>query len=180
MVNELPHVDWIKEETFPPGHAITAELRLCGPKLKGIMGGVAGRYLMDEYERGACGNMPACEMTDVHSAVWNLLDAGKKREARAMFNRLLPVLNYEAVVPGVYKAILKRRGHHRVGLPPRLPRQPARRERPQGADRHLRGYEGSVQARAARRGLGAPRDRTGLGDPAPYRLPMGARFRTCG
>ena len=110
MVNELPHVDWIKEETFPPGHAITAELRLCGPKLKGIMGGVAGRYLMDEYERGACGNMPACEMTDVHSAVWNLLDSGKKREARAVFNRLLPVLNYEAVVPGVYKAILKRRG----------------------------------------------------------------------
>ena len=57
--------------------------------------------------------MPACEMTDVHSAVWNLLDSGdpaKKREARATFNRLLPVLNYEAVVPGVYKAILKRRG----------------------------------------------------------------------
>jgi 4-hydroxy-tetrahydrodipicolinate synthase len=113
MVNELPHVDWIKEETFPPGHAITAELRLCGPKLKGIMGGVAGRYLLDEYERGSCGNMPACEMTDVHSAVWNLLDSGdaaKKKEARALFNRLLPVLNYEAVVPGVYKAILKRRG----------------------------------------------------------------------
>ena len=80
MVNELPHVDWIKEETFPPGHAITAELKLCGPKLKGIMGGVAGRYLMDEYERGACGNMPACEMTDVHSAVWNLLDSGDRQE----------------------------------------------------------------------------------------------------
>jgi dihydrodipicolinate synthase/N-acetylneuraminate lyase len=110
LVNELPHVDWVKEETFPPGHAISAELRLCGPKLRGIMGGVAGRYLLDEYERGSCGNMPACEMTDVHSAVWNLLDAGQKKAAREMFNRLLPVLNYEAVVPGVYKAILKRRG----------------------------------------------------------------------
>ena len=111
LVNELPHVDWIKEETFPPGHAITAELKLCNPdKLRGIMGGVAGRYIMDEYARGACGTMPACEMTDVASEIWNLLDAGQKREARDLFNRLLPVLNYEAVVPGVYKAILKRRG----------------------------------------------------------------------
>ena len=111
LINELPHVDWIKEETFPPGHAITAELKLCNPqKLKGIMGGVAGRYLLDEYERGACGTMPACETTDIASRVWNLLDAGKKHEARDLANRLLPVLNYEAVVPGVYKAILKRRG----------------------------------------------------------------------
>lgn len=111
LVNELPYVDWIKEETFPPGHAITAELKLCNPnKLKGVMGGVAGRYILDEYERGACGTMPACETTDIASKVWNLLDAGKKREARDLFNRLLPVLNYEAVVPGVYKAVLKRRG----------------------------------------------------------------------
>jgi dihydrodipicolinate synthase/N-acetylneuraminate lyase len=110
LVRELPHVDWIKEETFPPGHAITAELRLCGPKLKGVMGGVAGRYIMDEYRRGVCGTMPACEMTDVAVQVWNALDAGKEREARDLFNRLLPILNYEAVVPGVYKAILKRRG----------------------------------------------------------------------
>lgn len=109
LVRELEHVDWIKEETFPPGHAIEEEIRLCGPKLKGVMGGVAGRYIMDEYRRGACGTMPACEMTDIASAVWNLLDAGQAKEARALFNRLLPVLNYEALIPGVYKAILKRR-----------------------------------------------------------------------
>ena len=130
LVNDLPHVDYIKEETFPPGHAITAELRLCGPKLKGVMGGVAGRYVLDEHRRGACGTMPACEMTDVASAVWSLLDAGEERRARDLFNRLLPVLNYEAVVPGVYKAILRRRGiiksdylrtHH--GIPPGVARR---------------------------------------------------------
>ncbi|MCC7483326.1 MAG: dihydrodipicolinate synthase family protein, partial [Hyphomicrobiales bacterium] len=93
-----------------PGHAITAELELCGPKLKGVMGGVAGRYLLDEYRRGACGTMPAGEMTDLHSEIWNRLEAGEHQGAREIFNRLLPVLNYEAVVPGVYKAILKRRG----------------------------------------------------------------------
>ncbi len=110
LVRELDHVEYVKEETFPPGHAISRELELCGPRLKGVMGGVAGRYLMDEYRRGACGTMPACEMTDVHVQVWNALDRGDLRKGRDLFNRLLPLLNYEAMIPGVYKAVLKRRG----------------------------------------------------------------------
>src|SRR6185312_12669696 len=100
LVNELEHVEYVKEETFPPNHAIEAEIKLCGPKLKGVMGGVAGRYLMDEYRRGACGTMPACEATDVHAQVWNALDAGDLRKGRDLFNRLLPLLNFEAMVPG--------------------------------------------------------------------------------
>lgn len=110
LVRELPHVDWVKEETYPPGHAITTERELCGPKLKGILGGVAGRYLLDEYRRGVCGTMPACEATDVHVQVWEALEQGDERCARDLFNRLLPLLNYEALLPGVYKAVLKRRG----------------------------------------------------------------------
>jgi dihydrodipicolinate synthase/N-acetylneuraminate lyase len=110
LVTELEHVDYVKEETFPPNHAIEAEIKLGGPKLKGVMGGVAGRYLMDEYRRGACGTMPACEATDVHVQVWNALDSGDHRRARDLFNRLLPLLNFESLIPGVYKAVLKRRG----------------------------------------------------------------------
>ena len=110
LVRELEHVDYVKEETFPAGHAIQAEIALAGPKLKGVMGGIAGRYLMDEYRRGACGTMPACEATDVHVQVWNALESGHPLRARYLFNRLLPLLNYEALLPGVYKAILKRRG----------------------------------------------------------------------
>jgi len=110
LVNELEQITYVKEETFPPNHAIEAEIKLCGPKLKGVMGGVAGRYLMDEYRRGACGTMPACEATDVHAQVWNALDAGDLRKGRDLFNRLLPLLNFEAMIPGVYKAVLKKRG----------------------------------------------------------------------
>ena len=76
LVNELDHVEYIKEETLPPNHAMEVEIRLCGPRLKGVMGGIAGRYLMDEYRRGACGTMPACEMTDLHVQVWDALDGG--------------------------------------------------------------------------------------------------------
>jgi 4-hydroxy-tetrahydrodipicolinate synthase len=124
LVRELPHVDWVKEETLPPGHAISAEIELAGPKLKGIMGGVAGRYLIDEYHRGACGTMPACEATDVHVQVWEALESGDMRRSRDLFNRLLPLLNFEARMPGVYKAVLKRRGviasdylRHQAGNP---------------------------------------------------------------
>ncbi len=110
LVRELPHVDWVKEETLPPGHAISAEIELAGPKLKGIMGGIAGRYLIDEFRRGAVGTMPACEATDVHVQVWEALESGDERRTRDLFNRLLPLLNFEARMPGVYKAVLKRRG----------------------------------------------------------------------
>jgi 4-hydroxy-tetrahydrodipicolinate synthase len=110
LVREIPRVDWVKEETMPPGWAITAEIEESGPKLRGVMGGAAGRYLFDEYRRGACGFMPACEVTDVHVQVWNTLDGGDESTARALFNRLLPVLSFEGRAGGVCKAVLKRRG----------------------------------------------------------------------
>ena len=110
LVRELPHVDWVKEETVPSGHAVSMEIELAGPKLKGVMGGIAGRYLFDEYRRGACGTMPACEATDLHVLVWNALDRGEEAHARHLFGRLLPLLNFEARMSGVYKAVLKRRG----------------------------------------------------------------------
>ena len=110
LVREIPRLDWVKEETAPSGHAISAELALAGSALRGVMGGMAGRYLLDEYRRGACGTMPACEATDVHVRIWDALEAGDERRARDVFNRLLPLLNLEARSLGVVKAVLVRRG----------------------------------------------------------------------
>ncbi len=110
LVLEIPRVDWVKEETSPPGWAMTAEIEAAGPKLRGVMGGVAGRYLMDEYRRGACGFMPACEVTDIDVQVWNALDGGDDTGARRLFERLLPLLSFEGRAGGVCKAVLKRRG----------------------------------------------------------------------
>jgi dihydrodipicolinate synthase/N-acetylneuraminate lyase len=110
IVRELPFADWVKEETVPAGHAMSSEIAGCGPKLKGVMGGIAGRYLFDEHARGACGTMPACESVDIHSRVWTELDGGAPDEARRTFARLLPLLNYEAISSGVYKAVLRWRG----------------------------------------------------------------------
>jgi dihydrodipicolinate synthase/N-acetylneuraminate lyase len=111
LLREIPGVDYLKEETALAPHVMTQVQALAGDALKGIMGGMAGRYLLDEYARGAVGTMPACEVTDAHVAVWNALEAGEESVARRLFRELLPLLNIEAMYSFVvYKEVLYRRG----------------------------------------------------------------------
>jgi len=111
LVREIEWVDYIKEECWPPGHFISAALARCGSKLKGIMGGMAGRYLLDEARRGACGTMPACEIAEVHVALWERIEAQDWPGARDIFNAMLPLLNMEFMYGvSVYKEVLRRRG----------------------------------------------------------------------
>ncbi|MGI8424872.1 MAG: dihydrodipicolinate synthase family protein [Chloroflexota bacterium] len=110
MLKEIPNVRYIKEESAQTGYKITRVRELAGDACWGIMGGKAGRYVLDEYRRGACGTMPACESTDVHAQLWNTLDAGNEAAARLLFKELLPLLNYEALFgTAVYKEVLYRR-----------------------------------------------------------------------
>lgn len=111
MVRELEHVSYIKEELGPPGHQISSALRVGGAALAGVMGGMAGKFLLDEYRRGACGTMPACEATDVHVQIWDALEAGDAQTAREIHTQLLPMLSFETNFgTGAYKEILRRRG----------------------------------------------------------------------
>jgi 4-hydroxy-tetrahydrodipicolinate synthase len=111
MLKEIPGVEFLKEETALAPQVMTRVRELAGASLKGTMGGMAGRYLLEEYRRGACGTMPACEVADVHVLVWNALESGAEAEARRLHARLLPLLNYEAMYSfTVYKEILVRRG----------------------------------------------------------------------
>jgi dihydrodipicolinate synthase/N-acetylneuraminate lyase len=111
LVKQIDGVEYVKEETAEAGHVMTELLSLAGPRLKGIMGGMAGRYLFNEVRRGACGTMPACEVTDIDVQIWNAIEAGDFARARAMHNRLIPLLNIEAMYgAAIYKEVLKRRG----------------------------------------------------------------------
>jgi 4-hydroxy-tetrahydrodipicolinate synthase len=111
MVREIPHVRYIKEELQPTTHMVSASLRLAGDLLRGVFGGAAGRHMMDEMRRGACGVMPACDVTDLHVSIWEAYRAGDAALARQRFNRLLPLLNMEFLYGvHVYKEVLKRRG----------------------------------------------------------------------
>lgn len=111
IVREVDGVEYVKEETLPAGHVITEVFRQAGPRLKGVMGGMAGRFLLDEHRRGICGTMPACEVTDVHVQLWDALEAGDDKRARAIYQRLLPLLTIEWLYgASVYKEVLRRRG----------------------------------------------------------------------
>lgn len=111
IINETETVTYVKEECWPAGHYMTELFKLAPGNLKGVQGGMAGRYLLDEYARGACGTMPACEMCDVHVQLWELLESGNARAARDLFNRMLPILNMEFMYGVVvYKEVLRRRG----------------------------------------------------------------------
>ncbi len=111
LLRDIDGLVYIKEETVPAGHVISEVIAAAGPHLKGVMGGMAGRFMLDEYRRGACGTMPACEVTDVHVAIWNALEAGDAARARQLHNRLIPLLNIEWMYgTTVYKEVLRRRG----------------------------------------------------------------------
>ena len=111
MCRELPHVEYIKEETLPSSRMVSATLAAAGKHCKGVFGGQAGQYLLDEYRRGAAGNMPACQTTDLLQVVWDKLEAGDEPGARSLFNRVLPLINYERQYGvALYKEVLYRRG----------------------------------------------------------------------
>ncbi len=111
MLKEIAGVDYLKEETAFAPQVMTRVRELAGVSLKGTMGGMAGRYLLEEYRRGAVGTMPACEVADAHVLVWNALERGDDDDARRLHTQLLPLLNYEAMYSfTVYKDVLLRRG----------------------------------------------------------------------
>ena len=81
MCRDLPNVDYIKEETLPEPRQISKTIEVAGDVCKGVFGGQGGVYLIDEWRRGACGNMPACQATDIQVAMWDLLEQGNESAA---------------------------------------------------------------------------------------------------
>ena len=120
MLKEIEHVEYVKEESVIPGQVMTEITKNAGTACKGLMGGMGGRFLVDEYRRGACGTMPSGHITDAHRRLWDALEKGGKDskgmqvvtdEAREIWEQMLPALNFEFLYSiGAYKAAFWRRG----------------------------------------------------------------------
>jgi 4-hydroxy-tetrahydrodipicolinate synthase len=111
LLREVEHVCYIKEEAAPSAHNISAVLSTAGAECWGVFGGALGRWMLSEMRRGACGFMPAAEVPDVYVQVWDAFQAGDEPRARALFNRLLPLINFEMLLGmQVCKEVLVRRG----------------------------------------------------------------------
>jgi len=94
LATEFPSIQYVKQEGSFASHVISELLTKGSGAFKGIMGGMAAKFIIDEHSRGACGNMPGSHIVDVQAKVWNLLEAGELDEARAVQARLLPILLY--------------------------------------------------------------------------------------
>lgn len=111
LVEGIPGITYVKEENLPSGHALSSILGQRPSHLKGVFGGGGGRAIIEEFHRGACGAMPACEYTDVFVTLWDFLEAGRIDGARGLFERVLPLLSMQAVLRLAFtKAVLARRG----------------------------------------------------------------------
>ncbi|MDX0659823.1 dihydrodipicolinate synthase family protein [Sinorhizobium medicae] len=97
VVRRVPAVRYVKEETLPAGPAITAILADAPEHLLGVIGGGGARYILDEYDRGACAAMPALEIADLHVALDRNYRAGRGGEARTLYVKSLPLLALQAV-----------------------------------------------------------------------------------
>jgi len=111
LVHEIPTARFVKEESGYPAQTVGEIIRLCGDKVEGVMGGRAGKTLLEEVRHGVSGTMPACEIADVHVALWNAIEARDEKRTRLIFQRLLPLLDMESNygMP-LMKEVLKMRG----------------------------------------------------------------------
>ena len=108
LVEEVPGIEYVKEERQPgPKHIEEVHLA-CGGRVKTIFGGAAGKVLPAELNRGANGCMPACEMGDILAKIFELWWAGEEEKARDLHRRILPLLNLET--HPFMRYILRRRG----------------------------------------------------------------------
>ncbi len=108
LVEEIPQIEYIKEERQPGPKHVAEVKRLVGGRIKTIFSGAAGKFLPDEMRRGADGCMPACELGDILARFTELWWAGREEEARSLHRRVLPLLNLET--HPFMRYLLKRRG----------------------------------------------------------------------
>lgn len=108
LVEEIPGVEYVKEERRPGPRHIGEVRRCVGDGVKTIFGGAAGKFLPAEMRQGADGCMPACEFGDLLAIVMGRWVTGDEDGARDLHRRLLPLINLEN--HALIRYILRRRG----------------------------------------------------------------------
>ena len=108
LLEEIPQIQYVKEERQPGPRHIGEVAQLAGDRLKAIFGGAAGKVLPAELRQGANGCMPACEFGDLLAKVFERWWAGDEAGARDLHTRLLPLINLES--HNFVRYMLKRRG----------------------------------------------------------------------
>ena len=105
MAKECANVKLTKVEAPPTALKVTEVKQAVGETMT-IFGGLNGHFFLEELQRGARGTMPGSDLIPQFVKVWNLWEAGKFAEARAAFNRALPLIRFE-LQPGLGVSAMK-------------------------------------------------------------------------
>jgi 2-keto-3-deoxy-L-arabinonate dehydratase len=107
MARECRNVRYTKVEAPPTALKVTEVKEAAGESLV-IFGGLNGHFLLEELQRGARGTMPGSDLVEMFVRVWDDYEQGHYKEARAEFNRHLPLIRFE-LQPGLGVSAMK---HH--------------------------------------------------------------------
>jgi 4-hydroxy-tetrahydrodipicolinate synthase len=105
MARECANVRYAKVEAPPTAMKVSEVKQAVGDDMV-IFGGLNGQFLIEELQRGARGVMPGSDMTPMFVKVWSYYETGRVKEARAEFNRWLPLIRFE-LQPGLGVSAMK-------------------------------------------------------------------------
>jgi len=91
--DKLPTLAGVKIETVPSGPKYTAARQALGPDFY-IAGGWAVAQMIEALDRGVDAMIPESAMIRVYAAVMREYAAGRRENARSIFNTLLPILAF--------------------------------------------------------------------------------------
>ena len=131
LATEIPLVKYLKVEVAGAANKLRELIRLAGAAIDGPFDGEESITLIPDLDAGATGTMPSAAIPDVLGKVVHLFLEGKRDDAVALYERYLPLINYENKQCGLRatKALMKESGVIRSEAVrhPTLPLHPATR-----------------------------------------------------
>ena len=99
MGREIERVRYVKVEAPPTATKITAIAKQAADSLT-LFGGLNCQFFIEEWQRGARGQMPGSDRTRDLVQIWEHLEQGRTADAWSVFCRILPLLRFE-LQPGM-------------------------------------------------------------------------------
>lgn len=111
VLQRVPAVRYVKEESNPPTHGIGGVVDRLGDRLDGVFGGIGGVHLVNELERGAAGTMPSPAFVDKIVHAYRIYRDAGAQAAQADLGPMGTLFVREVLYNVVFhKEVLVRRG----------------------------------------------------------------------
>lgn len=105
---EVSNIKYFKIEVEPPGPYISELINVGGDDVH-VLVGSAGKQMIEAYDRGAMGVMPAGMYNELYVAIHDAFQSGKRERAIELHTELLGLLNTMQSIPSE-KQLLTMRG----------------------------------------------------------------------